>query len=123
MKDNYINAKKVKELITGIVAGAVSGFLGAGGGVFAVLLFKRFVKLEPQEAHASAVAVMLPITVISAIIYITNGAAEIRLSLGISLGSAIGGIAAGLLLKRTGKSILNKLFGALMILTGIWMLL
>ena len=52
--------------------GIVNGLLGAGGGMIAVPLLKKL-GLSQKQAHANAVAVILPITVLSAALYLIKG--------------------------------------------------
>jgi len=109
------------EILCGTVSGAFGGFFGAGGGVFVVILYKRVMKFSVREAHASAVATMLPAAIISSAVYIINGAADISLSVRTSVGSLTGGIFAGFILRRIKGKAISRIFGGIMIVTGVWL--
>ena len=59
--------KHIKPAAFGVAVGLVNGVFGAGGGMLAVPLLKKS-GLDQKQSHANAVAVILPITVISAIL-------------------------------------------------------
>lgn len=63
--------KKAKMFIFGILVGAVNSLLGAGGGMVAVPLLRQS-GLTQKQAQASSVAVILPLSLISAGIYWDN---------------------------------------------------
>ena len=56
-------------VILGLIIGFINGFFGGGGGMVVVPLLTKHYKLEQKEAQATAIAVMLPICIASAIIY------------------------------------------------------
>ena len=64
--------EKAKYALSGIAAGIVNGLFGAGGGMIAVSLLRKS-GLGVKESHVNAVAVILPITVISAVLYLLQG--------------------------------------------------
>ena len=64
-----INKKSVVTAVSGVLIGAVNGLFGAGGGMLAVPLLTKL-GLERKQAHANAVAVILPITVLLSLIHI-----------------------------------------------------
>lgn len=57
---------KILPCIIGIITGIANGFLGSGGGTVVVPCLEKFMKTEPHKAHATAIAIILPLTVISA---------------------------------------------------------
>ena len=60
---------KILPCIIGIITGIANGFLGSGGGTVVVPCLEKFMKTEPHKAHATAIAIILPLTVISAFLY------------------------------------------------------
>ena len=114
--------KKLLPALTGITIGVVNGLLGAGGGMIAVPMLKKL-GLSQKEAHANAVAVILPISILSALIYIIKDY--------VNLSDAFIYIPTGLLGSLIGAYILNKIsplwlkriFGILMIYAGVRLLM
>lgn len=84
----------------------------------------EYLKLEPKKAHATSIAIILPLSVISGIGYLINGikadafTLEMTIPFGI-LGAALG---ACLLLKIKSKW-LKKGFAIVMIVSAIRLLL
>lgn len=60
--------KKLGLALLGAAVGTVNVLIGAGGGILAVPILKKS-GLDQKEAQANAVAVILPLTAISLIIY------------------------------------------------------
>jgi iron complex transport system substrate-binding protein len=56
----------------GFLVGVLNGFLGAGGGMLAVPLLKKQ-GLAQKQAHATAIAVIFPLTLVSAAVYVLGG--------------------------------------------------
>ncbi|MBR4972989.1 MAG: sulfite exporter TauE/SafE family protein [Clostridia bacterium] len=101
--------------------GVVNGLFGAGGGMIAVPLLKKM-GFEQKSAHCNAVAVILPITVLSAILYIIKdyvnlSDAFIYLPTGV-LGAGIGTV----VLKKISPLWLKRIFGIFMVYAGFRLL-
>ena len=62
--------EKIKEklylVLTGVLTGVANGFFGGGGGMVVVPLMTFLLKLRTKVAHATAIAVILPVTVVGA---------------------------------------------------------
>lgn len=107
---------KIRKHLTtllGAGAGIINGLFGAGGGTLLVPALERFVPLETHKAHATTIAVILPLSVISAIIYTMSGQVEIewaKVGL-VSLGGIVGGVIGAKCLKKISAAWLNILFG------------
>ena len=65
----------MKYAMCGALAGIANGFFGAGGGMVLVPLFTRWIKMEDKTAFATSLAVILPLSVVSVIIYLIKGSA------------------------------------------------
>ena len=110
-------------LSAGLFVGFLSGFFGGGGGMIVVPLFVFILGLAEKEAHATAIFTILPISIVSSIIYILKGNV-IWDNLGFaSLGFVIGGVVGALLLKKLNNKVLRIIFSILMIGAGIKIIL
>lgn len=110
--------KYLKPTILGVGVGIVNGVFGAGGGMLAVPLLKKS-GLEQKAAHANAVAVILPITVISAILYLVKGTVTLGDSFAFIPTGLIGSLIATFLLQKFSNKLLGKIFALFMIYAGI----
>ncbi len=107
---------------SGLLIGGINGLLGAGGGMIAVPMLKK-AGLEQKEAHANAVAVILPITVLSAVLYIIKGYVGIPDALPYVPTGIIGSVLGTMILKKISPVWLKRIFGAFMVYAGVRLLL
>ncbi len=115
--------KKRGALITGGgLVGIVNGLLGGGGGMIAVPLLQKCAALPSKEAHATAIAVILPASVFSGIVYLFRGFISLAYLLPVALGVALGGILGARLLARLNVQKVNFIFALLMLAAGVRML-
>lgn len=110
-------------LLSGALAGFLNGFFGAGGGMLLVPLFIWLVKLEDKSAFSSAIAVMLPLSVVSLIVYGLHESLPLRDALPYLLGGAGGGVLAGLLFQKIPARALHLIFGAVILAGGLRLIL
>ena len=108
-------------ILIGALIGFVNGFLGAGGGVLLVPFLTYALKQETKVAHATAVLVMLPISLISAVIYIIKGEFNFLVTLPVFIGSAVGGTVGAILLKKLNSWIITLIFSLVLIGSGVYM--
>ena len=108
-----------KVLLTGALAGFVNGFFGAGGGMLVVPLLIVLVGLADKQAFSSAISIILPLTIVSLVIYAKNGALDIKAALPYLLGGAAGGVLAGKLFGRVKADWLRRAFGVLILYGGV----
>lgn len=109
----------VKYAVCGALAGAANGFFGAGGGLFLVPLLISWAKIEQQKAFATSVAVILPLSAVSAVIYWFRDGIDIAAAWPYLLGGLIGGIIGGKLFKNLDMVWLRRAFGLLILYGGI----
>lgn len=107
---------------TGLGIGIVNGLLGAGGGMIAVPILKKM-GLSQKEAHANAVAVILPICVLSAVLYITKDYVNLSDALVYIPTGLLGAVLGTYCLRKISPLWLKRIFGAFMVYAGIRLLL
>lgn len=121
-KNKKTNAKWWLDGIIGSIIGFVNGFLGSGGGMIAVPMLEKIKKLESKKAHATAIAVMFPFSLISGAVYILNFELD-WLALGvITAGATVGGVLGCFALKKLPGKVVRVIFACLMAFAGIWIL-
>lgn len=124
MEKKVIKFRKSKFFlpISGLVAGLVNGLLGAGGGIIIVWSLTYALEdcdFDKKDVFANALCVMLPLSAVSCVIYAISGNLSLN-GIGVYMIPAIlGGIAGSLLLPRLKLSSLKRLFSALVIYSGI----
>lgn len=116
---------KRKGLITafaGLLIGLVNGLLGAGGGMIAVPLLRKM-GLSQKESHVNAVAVILPICVLSATLYMLRGHVEFSDAFVYMPTGVLGAVIGTWLIKKISPLWLKRIFGGFIIYAGIRLLL
>lgn len=109
---------KVKFLLAGGAAGLANGFFGGGGGSVLVPLLTRFCGLDQRRAFATSVAVILPLCVLSVVIYVLRGGLDLSVAWPYLLGGTAGGWLGGKLFKGVRMDWLRRGFGLLLIYGG-----
>lgn len=116
-KSNIISAG-----IGGFSAGLVNGLLGAGGGMVIVPML-RHCGLDEVKSHATSIAVIFPLCIVSAIMYVYNGNVTIMQALPYLPWILGGSLLGSWLLPHCSSSLLRKIFGILMIWAAMRMML
>jgi uncharacterized membrane protein YfcA len=109
----------MKNVFTGLFAGLINGLLGSGGGVIIVPALEFIHRLQEHKSHATAIAVILPITLVSSVIYLLKGSVVWDATLKVGAGAVVGGLIGALLLNRFKGATLRKIFGIVMIVTAV----
>jgi uncharacterized membrane protein YfcA len=113
----------IKDAIIGAVSGILNGMFGAGGGLMAVPLIEKLLKAEPKKAHASSVAIIMPLSVISAFLYYKGEYLDFSYALKFVPLGILGAVVGGILLKKISNLWLRRIFGAVMIFSAIRMVI
>ncbi|MPN09800.1 hypothetical protein SDC9_157092 [bioreactor metagenome] len=114
---------RLKKAIIGIVTGLANGLFGSGGGTIAVPAFEKFLKLSPHKSHATVIALILPLSILSSFIYFRKVDVEWMSVLLVSVGGAIGGYIGASLLKKISSKWLHRIFGAFMLVAAARMII
>ena len=92
--------------ISGFFVGIFNGLFGGGGGMVVVPAFT-----------------ILPLSVVSAIVYIAGGNFDFGIGLNVTAGVIIGGVIGAVLLKKISNGLLSLAFYGIMIAAGVKMLI
>ncbi len=103
----------------GALAGAVTGLFGAGGGMVLVPLLTLSGKLEDNQVFPASLSIILPICLVSLAVTALRGTLPWGEALPYLLGSAAGGILAGIWGRKIPVKWLHRGLGIL-ILWGGW---
>lgn len=103
----------------GLAAGAVNGLFGAGGGMVLIPLLGLLTSLEERDIFNSSIAIILPVCIVSILSAAVSGTLLWKPSLPYLLGSAAGGLAAGIWGKKIPVKWLHRVLGLLIIWGGI----
>lgn len=113
--------KKFKVGALGVPVGVINILLGAGGGILAVPILKKC-GLNQKQAQANAVAVILPLTLVSFMLYAKGQYVHFAENAWILPLSALGAILGAAIFKKLSPRFLKKLFAVFMIWAGVRML-
>ena len=87
-----------------LIVGFINGFFGGGGGLVCVPTLEKIYKLETKKAHATAIAIMFPLSVLSSVIYIINNSINFAVISSVTAGVLIGGFLGAIFLKKLSGS-------------------
>jgi uncharacterized membrane protein YfcA len=125
----YLNKKQNKFLkflglvFIGLLIGFVNGFWGGGGGMLCVPTLTGLLKLPEKKAHATAILIMLPLSLASFIVYLLNKSISWDIAGFVTIGFVLGGVLGALLLKKINNLILKILFGFVIVAGAIKLLI
>ncbi len=111
-----------KTAVSGLCIGIVNGLLGAGGGMIAVPILKKL-GLEQKDAHSNAVAVILPVSILSAVFYIINDYVNLNDATIYIPTGLLGAVLGTYCLRKISPVWLKRIFGGFMVYAGIRLLL
>ena len=116
-----INTQKKRFAYLGsVLVGFINGLLGAGGGMLAVPLLEK-AGAQQKQAHATSIALILPLCIFSATLYLINGKVTLSDAVGYLPAGAVGAVIGALLLSRIKDSWLRKIFALFIIWSGVRM--
>lgn len=105
-----------------LIVGFINGFFGGGGGLVCVPTLERIYGLETKKAHATAIGVMLPLSIISSIIYIINNNFNFNITISVTSGVLIGGFLGAIFLKKLNPKVVRWIFILILFSAGIRMM-
>jgi uncharacterized membrane protein YfcA len=103
----------------GVLAGALSGLFGVGGGILIVPGLVLVLGMGQRLAHGTSLAAILPIAVSGVAAYALEGAVDWTAAGLIVVGAAGGAVLGTYALRRLSQSLLRVLFGVFLLLTAV----
>ena len=114
---------KIYSILTGASAGFINGVFGGGGGMIVVPMLIKLLNREQKKAHATAILIILPLSILSGLLYASSGAFNLKVGLPVIIGVVGGGIVGALALKKLSNQWVLIIFSVLMAAAGLKMLL
>lgn len=113
----------IKEIVIGIITGFTNGLFGSGGGTVVVPCMEKYLNINAHKSHATAIAIILPLSILSALIYLFKADIPWAEAAVVSLGGIIGGFIGAKMLNKISGRWLHIIFGTAMLLAAGRMLL
>lgn len=120
--ENVSAIKKILLVVIGVFIGGINGLFGAGGGMLLVPALTLVLGLEQKRAHATAIAIILPLCAISSITYALKADFDWSIVFPTIVGVTLGGILGATLLKKMSNDVLTFIFYSLMLFAGLKMI-
>lgn len=106
----------MKKYVLAIISGIINGMFGTGGGIIALPMLYDILG-DTKKAHQNVVLFILPLSIISAVIYKKNY--DIKPTVFLCAGAFLGGIAGALISKKIKVKYLKIIFGIVILYIGV----
>lgn len=116
-------SKKLLLILCGAAIGFVNGFFGGGGGMLCIPILIYVLNQPVKKAHATAMVIILPISIVSAFFYFNAGALSLPILLNAGTGIFAGGLLGSFILPKVSDKIIRFIFSTLMLIAGIKLLI
>lgn len=112
-------------LLLGLCVGFINGMLGAGGGILLIYGLQKLCHrvADKRSIFATAIAVILPLSCVSAAHYFRHGSLDLNTLGWLILPAIAGGALGAMLLRRLSPRVLSRIFAAVVLISGIVMVL
>lgn len=117
-----MDKNKLKLISIGLVTGLINGLFGSGGGTIVVPALVFLLGIDDYKAHATAISIILPLSIVSTIIYFTNSSIPFKVVLPVTIGGVVGSYIGAKTLNKIPVNVLRKIFGGVIIYTAIRMI-
>lgn len=106
----------------GALIGIINGFFGGGGGMVVVPLLTNKFGMEQKKAQATALFIILPISIVSTIVYMCYNSINFATGWPVILGIVGGGAIGAMTLNKLNNNVVRAIFIFFMLLGGTTML-
>ena len=115
------NKQTLFKVLIGSLAGLANGLFGGGGGMIVVPMLIFLMKYKEKQAHATAIMIILPLSVTSGLLYSSFGFVDLSVLLPTMFGVIAGGVVGAIVLKKINSTVLLYVFCAVMVIAGLKM--
>ena len=122
MRKNCLGRVNIIKILTSSSVGFINGFFGGGGGLLAVIAFRKIYKMDTRSSHATTLAVIFPISIVSSLVYIATQPFVFTDVVFISIGVLIGGTIGALLLSKLNSKFISWVFIVVVFSVGVKMI-
>lgn len=105
--------------LAGAMTGMINGLFGAGGGMVLVPLLRKTTDLEDAEVFPASISIMLPMCIVTLAVYSSRQPLPWAAAFPYLIGSALGGIGAGIWGGKIPVVWLHRILGLLILWGGI----
>lgn len=110
-------------LLLGLVAGALSGLIGVGGGIIIIPALVLLFGMSQHEAQGTTLALLVPpIGLLAAWIYYKQGYVDLRVAAFICMGFFLGALVGAKIATALSTSVLERVFGVALLLVSLKMI-
>lgn len=109
----------LKKILVGFLAGLISGFFTAGGGLILVPAFVYILKMNEKTSRATSILCILSMVIVTAIFYNNSHFINWNIALKCALGGVIGAILGTKLLKKIPDKYLKITFIIFLLYAGV----
>lgn len=114
---------KLKLVFFGVFTGFCNGLFGSGGGMIAVPCLEKYAKLEVKKAHATAILIILPLSVISLFRYSAGISVDFNKLITIVIGGVLGSFFGARWLKKLSGTTLKRVFAVFILIAAVRMVI
>ncbi len=114
--------KNGRKVVCGSVVGLANSLFGGGGGMLAVPMLTG-TGMDEKQAHATAILVILPISLFSFILYVIRGFFDAGVLIPTAVGVLVGGILGAKWLGILPTKTVNIVFAFLQLAAGVCLFL
>ena len=118
-----LKKEKIISVIAGCVTGLINGLFGGGGGMIVVPILTSLLNCKPKSAHATALMIILPLSLVSGLFYAAFGSVDFGVGIPVTIGVVAGGVIGAFLLSKLSSKWIVIIFSLAMAAAGIKMLL
>ena len=118
-RGDFMKNKIISTAVCGILAGAIAGLFGAGGGMVLVPLLTWLTDIKDDAIFPASVSIILPICLVTIAFSFRAEHVDWSIAVPCLSGSILGGIASGLWGKKIPTTWLHRSLGILILWGGI----
>ena len=111
-----------KKILVGFIAGIICGLFTSGGGLILVPVFLYILKMEPKQARATSLFCILPMVMVTAILYGNHNFINWQTGILCAIGGIIGGTVGAKILNKIDDKYLRAAFIVFLVYAGINMI-